>query len=125
MGGVLCAPACAVATPVRSAHSKSVKPSPRMIADCLMVASNLVIRLLVACSLPNPPLKFSTRSLTAITVAGNATRRNARGRGTHAVLLDLVQQGAVADFQQARRSFAIPASLVERGRDCVPLGLAF
>ena len=50
--------------------------------------------------------------------------RKVAGRRTHLVLLDLVQQRPVADFQQPRRGFAIPAGLVERGGDGIALGLA-
>ncbi len=40
------------------------------------------------------------------------------------VLLDLVQQRPVTDFQQPCRRFPVPAGLLERGRDRIPLGLS-
>jgi hypothetical protein len=37
------------------------------------------------------------------------------------VLLDLVQQGSIADFQQPRCCFSVPAGFLESRRDFVPL----
>ena len=38
-------------------------------------------------------------------------------RRTHVILLDLIQQGSIADLEQPRRSFSVPAGFLESRGD--------
>src|SRR5260370_39873514 len=57
--------------------------------------------------------------------ANTPTAERKAVRGNELILLDLIQQVAVADAEHARSCFAVPMRLLERVGDGVTLGFSF